>query len=81
MLNTDWLYRRVAPAVGRPILWAVMAVAGFICAIGGYRDAILDAMERLMHAPITGPTVPGRAVMVQTIVLIAILAIGYLVAG
>ena len=34
-----------------------------------------------MHAPITGPTVPGRAVMVQTIVLIAILAIGYLVAG
>jgi hypothetical protein len=38
-------------------------------------------VERLMHAPITGPTVPGRAVMVQTLVLIVILAIGYLVAG
>ena len=82
VLNTDWLYRRVAPAIGRPLLWAVMAVwRSFVCAVGGYRDAIVEAVERLMHAPITGPTVPGRAVMVQTIVLIAILAIGYLVAG
>ena len=82
VLNTDWLYRRVAPAIGRPLLWAVMAVwRSFVCAVGGYRDAVVEAVERLMHAPITGPTVPGRAVMVQTIVLIAILAIGYLVAG
>jgi multicomponent Na+:H+ antiporter subunit D len=82
VLNTDWLYRRVAPAIGRPLLWAVMAVwRSFVCAVGGYRDAIVEAVERLMHAPITGPTVPGRAVMVQTIVLIVILAIGYLVAG
>ena len=81
VLNTDWLYRRVAPAIGRPLLWAVMAVwRSFVCAVGGYRDAIVEAVERLMHAPITGPTVPGRAVMVQTIVLIVILAIGYLVA-
>ena len=82
VLNTDWLYRRVAPAIGRPLLWAVMAVwRSFVCAVGGYRDAIVEAVERLMHAPITGPTVPGRAVMVQTIVLIVILAIGYLVAS
>ena len=26
VLNTDWLYRRVAVAAGRPVLWAVMAV-------------------------------------------------------
>ncbi|MEL0133144.1 MAG: Na(+)/H(+) antiporter subunit D [Rhodobiaceae bacterium] len=82
VLNTDWLYRRVAPAIGRPILSAVMVVwRSFTAAIAGYRDAILEAVERLMHAPITGPTVPGRAVMVQTLVLIVILAIGYLVAG
>ncbi|MEC7439086.1 MAG: Na(+)/H(+) antiporter subunit D [Pseudomonadota bacterium] len=82
VLNTDWLYRRVAPAIRRPLLWAVMAVwRSFVCAVGGYRDAIVEAVERLMHAPITGPTVPGRAVMVQTIVLIVILAIGCLVAG
>ena len=82
VLNTDWLYRRVAPAIGRPILWAVMAVwHSIIRAIAGYRDAVLEAVERLMHAPITGPTVPGRAVMVQTLVLIVILAVGYLVAG
>jgi hypothetical protein len=53
----------------------------FTFAIAGYRDAILEAVERLMHAPITGPTVPGRAVMIQTLVLVVMLAVGYLVAG
>ena len=82
VLNTDWLYRRVAVAAGRPVLWAVMAVwTSFVCALGGYRDAIWSSVERLAHAPITGPTVPGRAVMVQTLVLVVILAIGYLLAG
>ena len=52
-----------------------------IRAIAGYRDAIWQAVERLAHSPITGPTVPGRAVMVQTALLAALLAIGYLVAG
>ena len=82
VLNTDWLYRRVAVWFGRPILLAVMT---FWCsamrAIAGYRDAIWQAVERLAHAPITGPTVPGRAVMVQTVLLATLLAIGYLVAG
>ena len=82
VLNTDWLYRRVAVAAGRPVLWAVMAVwTSFVFALGGYRDAIWSSVERLAHAPITGPTVPGRAVMVQTLVLVVILAIGYLLAG
>jgi multicomponent Na+:H+ antiporter subunit D len=82
VLNTDWLYRRVAPAIGRPILWTIMAVwRSLTSAIAGYRDAILEAVERLMHAPITGPTVPGRAVMIQTLVLVVILAVGYLVAS
>ena len=82
VLNTDWLYRRVAVWLGRPILLAVMTVwNNAMRAIAGYRDAIWQAVERLAHAPITGPTVPGRAVMVQTVLLAALLAIGYLVAG
>ena len=82
VLNTDWLYRRLAVQAGRPVLWAVVAVwTSLISAIAGYRDAIWSAVERLVHAPITGPTVPGRAVLIQTLVLVAILAIGYLVAG
>ena len=82
VLNTDWLYRRVAVWLGRPILLAVMTVwNSAMRAIAGYRDAIWQAVERLAHAPITGPTVPGRAVMVQTVLLAALLAIGYLVAG
>ncbi|MEC7211705.1 MAG: Na(+)/H(+) antiporter subunit D, partial [Pseudomonadota bacterium] len=82
VLNTDWLYRRLAVQAGRPVLWAVVAVwTSFVCAIAGYRDAIWSAVERLVHAPINGPTVPGRAVLVQTLVLVTILAIGYLVAS
>ena len=82
VLNTDWLYRRVAVWFGRPILLAVMTFwNSAMRAIAGYRDAIWQAVERLAHAPITGPTVPGRAVMVQTVLLVALLAIGYLVAG
>lgn len=82
VLNTDWLYRRVAVWFGRPILLAVMTFwNSAMRAIAGYRDAIWQAVERLAHAPITGPTVPGRAVMVQTVLLAALLAIGYLVAG
>ena len=82
VLNTDWLYRRVAVWFGRPILLAVMTFwSSAMRAIAGYRDAIWQAVERLAHAPITGPTVPGRAVMVQTVLLAALLAIGYLVAG
>ena len=82
VLNTDWLYRRVAVWFGRPILLAVMTVwNSAMRAIAGYRDAIWQAVERLAHAPITGPTVPGRAVMVQTVLLATLLAIGYLVAG
>ena len=82
ILNTDWLYRRVAVWLGRPVLWGVMAVwTSFTCAVAGYRDAIWETVERLVHSPISGPTVPGRAVMVQTLVLVVILAIGYLVAA
>ena len=82
VLNTDWLYRRVAVWFGRPILLAAMTFwNSAMRAIAGYRDAIWQAVERLAHAPITGPTVPGRAVMVQTVLLATLLAIGYLVAG
>ncbi|MDA9639702.1 Na(+)/H(+) antiporter subunit D [SAR116 cluster bacterium] len=78
VLNSDWFYRRSAPAVGRPVLAGVMMVwKSFIKVATGYCDAISALIERVMHAPITGPTVPGRAVMVQTALLALILAIGY----
>ena len=82
VLNTDWLYRRVAPVIGRPVLAGVMAVwRSFVAALAGYRDMVLDTVEKVMHAPIAGPTVPGKAVMIQTMLLAIILAVGYLVAG
>jgi multicomponent Na+:H+ antiporter subunit D len=82
VLNSDWFYRRLAPRIGRPVVSAtVTAWASFVAVLQGYRDAIWDLVERIMHAPITGPTVPGRAVRVQTILLTAILAVGYIVTG
>ena len=82
VLNTDWVYRRVAPAIGRPVLAGIMTVwRSFVAALSGYRDMVLDTVEKVMHAPIAGPTVPGKAVMIQTMLLAIILAVGYLVAG
>ena len=82
MLNSDWFYRRLVPRFGRPVLALVLAIwSTTLTVLRGYRDAIWNLVERIMHAPVTGPTVPGRAVMVQTVLLAVTLAIGYLVAG
>ena len=82
VLNSDWFYRRLAPRIGRPVLALVLAIwSTTLTVLRGYRDAIWNLVERIMHAPVTVPTVPGRAVMVQTVLLAVTLAIGYLVAG
>jgi len=82
VLNSDWFYRRLFPALGRPLLTAIMLVWGaFICNLTAYRDIIWAGIDRLMHAPITGPTVPGRAVTVQALVLALLLLLGYAIAG
>ena len=82
VVNSDWFYRRLAPRIGRPVLALVLAIwSTTLTVLRGYRDAIWNLVERIMHAPVTGPTVPGRAVMVQTVLLAVTLAIGYLVAG
>ena len=45
-----------------------------------YRDMGWAALDWVMHAPISGPTVPGRAVMVQALLLLLLL-LGYLLLG
>ena len=82
VLNSDWFYRRLAPAILRPILRGAFAVwnmfAGRVLALWSYG---LDQLERVMHSPITGPVVPGRAVMIQALLLAVILGIGYVLAA
>mgnify|MGYP003330810549 CR=1 FL=1 len=82
VLNSDWFYRRLAPAIGRPILKAIMMIWGsFLCQMTGYLHAFWDLLDRVMHSPIAGPTVSGRAVMVQAGLLAVLLLVIYAVAG
>jgi multicomponent Na+:H+ antiporter subunit D len=81
VLNSDWFYRRLAPALGRPLLGFVMMVwTRFIRVIVWYRDQFWAIADKIMHAPITGPTVPGRAVTIQAALLALLLVIGYFLA-
>jgi multicomponent Na+:H+ antiporter subunit D len=79
VLNSDWFYRWLAPRLGRPVLGAVMGVwSVFVRILIWYRNMGWAALDRVMHAPISGPTVPGRAVMVQALLLSLLLLLGYL---
>jgi multicomponent Na+:H+ antiporter subunit D len=82
VLNSDWFYRRLAPAVGQPLLRGIMLVWGsFLCQLRGFINAIWDTLDRIMHSPLAGPTVGGRAVLVQAGLLTLLLLIAYAAAG
>ena len=82
VLNSDWFYRRLFPRLGWPVLGSVMfAWSAFLTILVWYRDMGLSALDRVMHAPISGPTVPGRAVMIQALLLSLLLLLGYLLFG
>jgi len=82
VLNSDWFYRRLAPAIGQPLLRGTMLVWGsFLCHMRGFINAIWDALDRIMHSPLAGPTVSGRAVLVQAGLLTLLLLIAYAAAG
>ena len=42
---------------------------------------VWDAVDLVMDKPISGPTIPGRAVMVQAVLLTIILIFGYAIAS
>ena len=81
VLNSDWFYRRLFPAIGRPFLRAVMLVWGsFLCQTRGYITAFQHILDRVMHSPIAGPTVSGRAVLIQGGLLSLLLLLLYVAA-
>ena len=79
VLNSDWFYRRLAPAIVKPILRA-----GF--ALGAWGDRVLIAFsksliqsaKRLGEHPIAGPVIPGPAAIVQLGLLVLMVAVIYL---
>jgi len=81
VLNSDWFYRRLFPAIGSPFLRAVMLVWGsFLCQTRGYITAFQHILDRVMHSPIAGPTVSGRAVLIQGGLLSLLLLLLYVAA-
>ena len=82
VLNSDWFYRRLVPSVGMPILLAILLVwNSFLCQMRGFVNATWDIIDRIMHSPLAGPTVSGRAVLIQAGLLAVLLLISYAAAG
>ena len=82
VLNSDWFYRRMLPAVGWPILSAVLSVWGsFLRKVRGIVNSAWDMIDQIMHSPLAGPTVSGWAVLIQAGLLSSLLLIAYVVAG
>ena len=78
VLNSDWFYRRLFPRIGMPVLRVVMIIwNSFMCQIRSYLYAFWDLLDRIMHSPLAGPTVSGRAVLIQAGLLSLLLAVLY----
>ena len=80
LLNTDWIYRRLAPAVGRPLLGAALGAAGGagrLVAFAGRK--VVDLVGAMARHPIAGPVIPGPAAVVQLSLLTLIVAVIYAV--
>ena len=64
--------------VGLPLLRVVMIVWGsFLGQMRSLVDTIWDALDRIMHSPLAGPTVSGRAVLIQAGLLALLFLIAY----
>ncbi|MDC1383970.1 Na(+)/H(+) antiporter subunit D [Candidatus Puniceispirillum sp.] len=76
VLNSDWFYRRLAPLVGIPILRFITAVwRVLLFQIRSFTIGIWDMFDQVMHSPLAGPTVCGKAVLIQVSLLALIFLI------
>ena len=81
VLNSDWLYRWLAPQIGRPLVRGVMIVWGaFLHQMRCVVQAFWFVIDKLVRSPAAGPTIPGPTALVQLILLLAILSVSYVAA-
>ena len=78
VLNTDWFYRRLAPAIVKPLVAFVLSLAKAVDDLVMLlaRKAMAGAKWIAEH-PVAGPVIPGPAALVQVMVLLFIMAIIY----
>ena len=82
VLNADWFYRRLAPAILGPVMRAGLSIAGSLdgMVIRSARTLISGA-RKMVGLPMAGPVVPGPAALVQISLLTILLAIIYAALG
>ena len=74
VLNSDWLYRRFAPRVGKPFLIVSNKIA-----VGANKAIALSAMQIMARLliifkhPVTGPITPGPAAITLLTLLMSVL--------
>ena len=78
VLNSDWLYRRAAPALLRPVLAALMeSMALADRAVMRLGKVALAGSNWVAEHPVAGPVIPGPAAFVQALVLLLVMIAVY----
>jgi len=55
----------------------MMMWGSFLCQLRGFVEAFWFVIDKLVRNPVAGPTIPGPAALVQLILLLVVLSIGY----
>ena len=78
LLNSDWLYRKLAPSLLSPLFKAGFALAqsGFN-ALAGVGRMLAKASSEMSEHPLSGPVIPVPAAFVQVTLLAMILGVIY----
>ncbi len=74
VLNSDWLYRKFAPGIGKPFLTVSNKIV-----VGAYRVLMSSAVQIMLRIqyifnhPVTGPVTPGPAAIALLALLMSVL--------
>ena len=80
LLDSDWLYRRLGPALARaPLALAMRSAAGALRLLVLLGAKAVDLVRAMARHPIAGPVIPGPAAVVQLALLALIVGVIYAV--
>ena len=82
VLNSDWLYRKLAPWMITPLIKSGLALAkGIEATAVSSAQAVMRITKDMSNHPISGPVIPGPAALVQVFLLAMILVVVYAALG
>ena len=78
VLNSDWFYRRLAPAIISSVLAIIMPIVKAVDDLNiSVAKTVMRGAKWVSEHPVSGPVIPGPAALVQVIVLVVIVAAIY----